>query len=86
MDKFSLNISPHTYIIKVFQAHQHEINLNLVNLAQCDRTTSEMRGSSPKIISGDSRRSENAQTHTYKHIVLNMKFKLKLLQIKCHVL
>jgi hypothetical protein len=45
-----------------------------------------MRGSSPKIISGDSRRSENAQTHTYKHIVLNMKFKLKLLQIKCHVL
>jgi hypothetical protein len=45
-----------------------------------------MRGSSPKIISGDSQRSENAQTHTYKHIVPNMKFKLKLLQIKCHVL
>jgi hypothetical protein len=35
---------------------------------------------------GDSRRSENAQTHTYKHTVPNMKFKLKLLQIKCHVL
>jgi hypothetical protein len=52
----------------------------------CDRTTSEMRSSSPKIISGDSRRSENAQTHTYKHTVPNMKFKLKLLQIKCHVL
>jgi hypothetical protein len=30
----------------------------------CDRTTSKMRGLSPKIISGDSRRSENAQTHT----------------------
>jgi hypothetical protein len=30
----------------------------------CDRTTSEMRGLSPKIILGDSRRSENAQTHT----------------------
>jgi hypothetical protein len=51
-----------------------------------DRTTSEMRGLSPKIISGDSRRSENAQTHTHKHTVPNMKFKLKLLQIKCHVL
>jgi hypothetical protein len=52
----------------------------------CDRTTSEMRGSSPKITSGDSRRSENAQTHTIKHTVPNIKFKLKLLQIKCHVL
>jgi hypothetical protein len=52
----------------------------------CDRTTLEMRDLSPKIISGDSRRSENAQTHTHKHIVLNMKFKLKLLQVKCHVL
>jgi hypothetical protein len=51
-----------------------------------DRTTSEMRSLSPKIILGDSRRSENAQTHTYKHTVSNMKFKLKLLQIKCHVL
>jgi hypothetical protein len=53
---------------------------------RCDRTTSEMRGLSPKIISGDSRRSENAQTHTHKHAVPYMKFKLKLLQIKCHVL
>jgi hypothetical protein len=51
-----------------------------------DRTTSEMSGSSPKIISGDSRWSENAQTHTHKHTVPNTKFKLKLLQIKCHVL
>jgi hypothetical protein len=45
-----------------------------------------MRGSSPKIISGVSRRSENAQTHSIKHTVLNMKFKLMLLQIKYHVL
>jgi hypothetical protein len=45
----------------------------------CDRTTSEMRGLSPKIILGDSRRRENAQTHTYKHTVPNIKFKLKLL-------
>jgi hypothetical protein len=45
-----------------------------------------MRGLSPKIISGDSRRSENAQTYTYKHTVPYMKFKLELLQIKCHVL
>jgi hypothetical protein len=52
----------------------------------CNRTTSKMRGLSPKIISGDSRRSENAQTHTNKHTIPNMKFKLKLLQIKCHVL
>jgi hypothetical protein len=52
----------------------------------CDRTTSKMKGLSPKIISGDSRRSENAQTHTNKHTIPNMKFKLKLLQIKCHVL
>jgi hypothetical protein len=52
----------------------------------CDRTTSKMRGLSPKIILGDSRRSENAQTHTNKHIIPNMKFKLKLLPIKCRVL
>jgi hypothetical protein len=52
----------------------------------CDRTTSEMRGLSPKIILGDSRRNENAQTHTNKHTVPNKKFKLKLLQIKCHAL
>jgi hypothetical protein len=52
----------------------------------CDRTISEMRDSSPKIISGDSRRSENAQTHTIKHTISNIKFKLKLLQTKCHVL
>jgi hypothetical protein len=48
-------------------------------LQGCDRTTSEMRGLSPKIILGDSRRSENAQTHTHKCTVPNMKFKLKLL-------
>jgi hypothetical protein len=52
----------------------------------CDRTTSKMKGLSHKIISGDSRRSENAQTHTNKHTIPNMKFKLNLLQIKCHVL
>jgi hypothetical protein len=52
----------------------------------CDRTTSKMRGLSPKIISGDSQRSENAQTHTYKHTIPYKKFKWKLLQIKCHVL
>jgi hypothetical protein len=52
----------------------------------CGRKLSEMRGLSPKIISGDSRRSENAQTHIHKHTVPNMKFNLKLLQIKCHVL
>jgi hypothetical protein len=52
----------------------------------CDRTTPKMRGLSPKIISGDSRRSENAQTHTNKHTIPNIKFKLKLLQIKCRVL
>jgi hypothetical protein len=28
----------------------------------CDRTTSKMRGLSPKIISGDSQQSKNAQT------------------------
>jgi hypothetical protein len=52
----------------------------------CDRTTLEMKSLSSNIISGDSRRSENAQTHTNKHIIPNIKFKLKLLQIKCHVL
>jgi hypothetical protein len=55
-------------------------------LQDCDRTTSEMRGLSPKIILGDSRRSENAQTHINRHTIPNMKFKLKLLQIMCHVL
>jgi hypothetical protein len=55
-------------------------------VGECDRTTSEMRGSSLKIISGDSRRSENAQTHKHKHTLPNTKFNLKLLHIKCHVL
>jgi hypothetical protein len=55
-------------------------------VCHCDRTTSEMRGLSPKIISGDSQRSENVQTHTHKHTIPHMKFKLKLLEIKCHVL
>jgi hypothetical protein len=45
-----------------------------------------MRGLSPKIISGDSRWSETAQTHTYKNTIPYMKFKLKLLQIKCQLL
>jgi hypothetical protein len=58
----------------------------LLGFGFCDRTTSKMKGLSPKIISGDSQRSENAQTHTNKHTIPNMKFKLKLLQIKCHVL
>jgi hypothetical protein len=35
----------------------------------CDRTTSKMRGLSHKIISGDFRRSENAQTHANKHTI-----------------
>jgi hypothetical protein len=48
-------------------------------LCGCDRITSEMRGLSPKIISGDSRRSKNVQTHTHKHTIPNMKFQLKLL-------
>jgi hypothetical protein len=67
------------------EVHQDKWKITLSQGA-CDRTTSKMRGLSPKIISGDSRRSENAQTHTNKHTIPNMKFKLKLLQIKCHVL
>jgi hypothetical protein len=67
------------------RAQPHD-ELNVRPCHGCDRTTSEMRGLSHKIILGDSRRSENAQTHTYKHTVANMEFKLKLLQIKCHVL
>jgi hypothetical protein len=52
----------------------------------CDRTTSRMRGLSPKIISGDPRWSENTQTQHMKYTIPSMKFKLKLLYIKCHVL
>jgi hypothetical protein len=36
--------------------------------SRCDRTTSERRGFSPKIISVDSRRSENTQAQYRKHI------------------
>jgi hypothetical protein len=39
------------------------------DIEECDRTTSEMRGSSPKIISRDSRRSENMQTQHRKHTI-----------------
>jgi hypothetical protein len=52
----------------------------------CDITISKMRGLSLKIVSGDSQRIENAQTHIIKHTIPNMKFELKLLPIKCHVL
>jgi hypothetical protein len=61
-------------------------HIPLAEVEGCDRTTSKVRGLSPKVILGDSRRSENAQTHTNKHTIPDMKFKLKLLQIKCHVL
>jgi hypothetical protein len=61
-------------------------NPNLALIINCNRTTLEMRGLSLKIISGDSGQSENVQTHTYKHTIPYMKFKLKLLHIKCHVL
>jgi hypothetical protein len=60
----------------------HLRSQGFIAVAWCDRTTLEMRGLSPKIILGDSRRSENAQTHINKHTRPNMKFKLKLLQIK----
>jgi hypothetical protein len=63
-----------------------KLEFEVNKLKKCDSTTSEMRGLSPKIILGDSRRSENTQTHIIKDTVPNMKFKLKLLQIKCHVL
>jgi hypothetical protein len=45
-------------LARAWPHHRHRVR-------QCDRTTSEMRGLSPKIISGDSRWSENAQTHTH---------------------
>jgi hypothetical protein len=51
----------------------------------CDRTTSKMRGSSPKIISGILNEAR-IRKHTHKHTILNTKFNLKLLQINSHVL
>jgi hypothetical protein len=51
----------------------------------CDRATSEMRGLSPKIISGILEEAR-MHKHTYISIQYHIKFKLKLLQIKCHVL
>jgi hypothetical protein len=72
--------------INITKSYKYELIKDMKISVKCDRTTSEMRGLSPKIILGDSRRSENAQTHTNRHTIPNMKFKLKLLQIKCHVL
>jgi hypothetical protein len=72
--------------LAVLQAFAVDGGVDVLLGEQCDRTTLEMRGLSPKIISGDSQRSENAQTYTHKHTISNMKFNLKLLQIKCHVL
>jgi hypothetical protein len=72
-----------TYSFTSVKFKFHQIYLNSFKRV-CNRTTSEKRGLSPKIILGDSRRSENAQTHINKHTIPNMKFKLKLLQIKCH--
>jgi hypothetical protein len=45
-----------------------------------------MRGLSPKIISGILGEARIHKHNTYKHRTPYMKFKLKLLQIKCHVL
>jgi hypothetical protein len=53
--------------------------------AVCDRTTSKMRDLSSKIISRDSQWSENTQIQ-HISIQYHIKFKLKLLHIKCHVL
>jgi hypothetical protein len=57
----------------VLRYGMYEYTVMSFGLTNCDRTTSEMRGLSPKIISGDSRRIENVQTHTIKHTVPNMK-------------
>jgi hypothetical protein len=76
----------HNMIVENERDEDHEANGVRRNDDVCDRTTSKMRGLSPKIILRDSRRIENAQTHTNKHTIPNMKFKLKLLQIKCRVL
>jgi hypothetical protein len=50
----------------------------------CDRTTSEMRGSLHQDQSGDSRRSENIQTHKQVHKTM-IKVEIKLLQLKFKV-
>ncbi len=55
-------------------------------LCGCDRITSEMRGLSPKIISGDSRRSENTQMQYISIQYHDIQVIKKLLHIKCHVL
>jgi hypothetical protein len=39
---------------------RHQVDCSAAIDEHCDRSTSEMRGLSPNIISGDSRRSENA--------------------------
>jgi hypothetical protein len=81
-------LSPEHVLTKTLKADALQATTSYTTAveASCDRTTLKMRGLSPKIISGDSRRSENAQTHTNKHTIPNMKFKFKLLHIKCHVL
>jgi hypothetical protein len=79
-------LDKHTRLPFHSSSHRAEHPFDLIHLGLCDRTTSKMRGLSPRIISGDSRRSENAQTYTNKHTIPNIKFKLNLLQIKCHVL
>jgi hypothetical protein len=45
-----------------------------------------MRGLSPKIISGGFSAKQEYRNTTHISIQYHMKFKLKLLQIKCHVL
>jgi hypothetical protein len=52
----------------------------------CDRTTSKMRGLSPKFILGDSRRSDNAQAHTYKYTISYMKFKLSYYRLSACIM
>jgi hypothetical protein len=59
-------------------------NPNLAIITNCDRTTSRLRGLSPKIISRDSRRSKNVPTQ-HINIQYHIKFKIKLLQFECHV-
>jgi hypothetical protein len=50
--------------------------------ANCDRTTSAIRGLSPKIISGDPQRSENTQTQHISIQYNDIKVEVKVITVE----
>jgi hypothetical protein len=77
-----VHISPFLSSSDAIDGPQWEVQASKARFHTCDRTTSEMSDLSPKIISGESRPSENTQTQHKKGMQYHIyEVKVNLLHI-----